>query len=71
MSEFENDGLTITQRAEKKGEQKGYDKAKLEDTMTLAEYMGKPFEEALWILRGSGDRNPDNEDEYPVAAADE
>lgn len=71
MSKFENDGLTITQRAEKKGEQKGYDKAKIEDAMTLAEYMGKSFEEALWILRGSGDRNPDNEDEYSVAAADE
>lgn len=71
MSEFENDGLTITQRVEKKGEQKGYDKAKLEDARTMAKCMGKSVEEALRLLRGSGDRNPDNEDEYSVAAADE
>lgn len=59
MSKFENDGLTITQRAEKKGEQKGYhkgyDTAILKSARTMAKCMGKSVEEALRLLQADDD----------------
>lgn len=70
MSEFENDGLTITQRAEKKGREEDYEeglslereKTMLKNAITMAKYMGKSFEETLRILQaddGDGETSID------------
>lgn len=58
MSEFENDGLTITQRVDK-GREEGYEeglrlereKTMLKNAITMAKLMGKSFEESLRLLQ--------------------
>ncbi|WP_289743381.1 hypothetical protein [uncultured Duncaniella sp.] len=58
MSEFENDGLTITQRVDT-GREEGYEeglrlereKTMLKNAITMAKLMGKSFEESLRLLQ--------------------